>query len=156
MTVVRLLFPGAPCADPGWTSGKQTLPRVYQSFNGGEGGRNPETLKGSLTECVSSRRVAWSPGGAVHVCSFSPALRLESADPSTPRRPSSVPNSACSLLASLPSRWSAEPRADASKPSERIIRDTRLMFTRRPCNFEVGHKLFSSQRTPPHHQKHLH
>lgn len=35
MTVVRLLFPGAPCADPGWTSGTQTLPRVYQSFNGG-------------------------------------------------------------------------------------------------------------------------
>lgn len=154
MTVVRLLFPGAPCADSGCTSGKQMLPGPSEFIAlMAEGEKNP---KGSLTEWVSSRRVASSPGGAVHVCSFSPALRFESADPSELRRPSSVPNSVCSLLTSVPSRWSAEPSADANKPSERIIRDIRVMFNRRPCNFEVGHKLFLSKHTPPHHQKHLH
>lgn len=120
-------------------------------FNGGE--RNPS---GSLTEWVSSRRVASSPGRAVHVFSFSPALPSESSDPSEVRGPSSFPNSVCSLLASFSSRWSAEPSADDNKPSERIIRDARVMFNRRPCNFKDGHKLFLSQHTPPHHQKHPH
>lgn len=113
-------------------------------FNGGE-----RTPNGSLTEWVSSRRVASSPGGAVHVFSFSPALPFASSDPSEVRGPSSFPNSVCSLLASLSSRWSAEPSADDNKPSERSIRDARVMFNRRPCNFKDGHKLFLSQHYPP-------
>lgn len=130
--------------------GKTNASRILRlyCFNG-EGERNPT---GWLTEWVSSRRVASSPGGAVHVCSFSPALRFESPDTSEVRRPSSFLNSACSLLTSFSSRWSA----DDNKPSKRIIRDTRVMFNRRVCNFKVGHKLFSSQHTPPHHQKHPH
>lgn len=127
-------------------------PRILRlgCLNGGE--RSPN---GSLTEWVSSRRVASSPGGAVHVCSFSPALRVERSGPSELRGPSSLPN--CSLLAaSFSSRWGAEPSALDSRASERIIQDTRVMFNRRPCNFKVGHKLPLSQRTPLHHQKHPH
>lgn len=151
LTVVALLV---PCSDSGSTSGTKRFLDPQSWLLKWRVGK--ETWRGWLTEWVSSLRVASSPIGAAHVCSFSPALRLESADPSGPRRPSSAPNTVCSLLTPVASRWRAEPSADANKPSERMIPDMRVMFNGGPRNLEVGHKLFWSQLTPPHHRKHLH
>lgn len=42
MTVAHLLFPGAPCADSGWTSGKQMLPGSSEFITLMAGGKKPE------------------------------------------------------------------------------------------------------------------
>lgn len=113
-------------------------------------------LNKSLTEWVLFCRVDSTPCRAVHVCSFSPALRFESSDFSKLCRSSSLPNSLCSLL--KPDKLSPSvPRADQNSPSAKMP-DTEIMFTRRLPNFGLARR-FSvptvGSTCPAHHQMHL-
>lgn len=92
-----------------------------------KGERAPER---SLTEWVSSCRVASTPGRAGHVCSFAAALRFDSPDSPKLRRSSSPPKSARSLLGSdavCPS-WRSVHAAHANDHSAKTTQRTRIMF----------------------------
>lgn len=86
--------------------------------------------KRSLTEWVSSCRVASTPGRAGHVCSFTAALRFDSPDSPKLRSSSSPPKSARSLLGSdavCPS-WRSVHAAHENDHSAKTTQRTRIMF----------------------------
>lgn len=113
----------------------------------------------SLTEWELLCRVASTPGSAVHVCSFSPALRFDSSVLSELCLSSSLPSSLCSLLTAdiFSSSWKCAPSAQQNNPSAKM-QDTVLMFT----NNKKGCPTLSSTNNsrvptllgstcPPHH-----
>lgn len=142
----------APCAaDTAGTSASRRVTSRHSLLGGGNfavlltsgkqgkgsdrrrGMRGRGSLEPPLTEWVSSRRVASTPGGAGHVCSFTPALRVDTLR----RRSASPPGSARRLAlapgAARPPRGSAH-AADAIEQSARTTQRTTTMFSlRRRC-----------------------
>ena len=157
----------APCAELSWVTThrlKSPLGELTAAKSSGDKDHSPlervSCLHGgwkwskSLTEWELLCRVASTPGSAVHVCSFSPALRFESSVLSELSRSSSLPSSLCSLLRAdiFSSSGKCAPSAQLNNPSAKM-QDTVLMFTnnkKRLPNFELGEQLSSPHTSGLH------
>lgn len=110
---------------------------------------NPVTVGvKSLTVLVSFSRADSTPGKAVHVCSFSPALRFGSSFLCGISRSSSPPNSPCSLLKceNFPPSYWCLPSADENSPSAKM-QDAEIIM-----NPAVSNSRLLRETSLSHHQ----
>lgn len=150
--VVRLLFTAAPCVASGSTSGKQTLPGSlhFIALMAGNETRMVHLLNGCL--------LAGSLRARAELCtSFHSVLRCLSRAATPPKYVAPHHSQTPSAASSHPSPPAGvRTQAQTTTNRARESYETQGSCLRQPCNFKVGHKLFLSQHTPPHHQKHPH